>query len=485
MSFSDQSKIRLPPRPKEIPAKNLYIYDISQILSQISVGPVCEIKSDKIKTGGNMSLSQSIKGKNVKIGVVGLGYVGLPMAVTVAKKGFEVVGFEVSQYAIEHVNSGENYIGDVADEDLKAVVTAGKLSATSDYSRMSEVNVVLIAVPTPLDLYHQPDTSYILASTKSMAPHLQEGTLVVLESTTYPGTTREIIVPELEKVGLEIGKTVFVGFSPERVDPGNQTYKTHNTPKVVGGMTPACNEVARLFYESILDAEVHLVSSPEIAEMEKIYENTFRNINIALANEMTVLCDRMGISIWEVVEAAKTKPYGFMAFYPGPGVGGHCIPIDPFYLTWKAREYDFHTRLIELAGEINIAMPEYVVQRAIRILNKAGVAISRAKILLLGAAYKKDIQDMRESPIEGVITQLENYQADFEIHDPYVAEFHHEKNRKNYQTVALGNLKKYDLIIVITDHTNVDYQMIADSGMPILDTRNAMKDIRAENIELL
>ena len=432
-----------------------------------------------------MSLNQSIKGKKVKIGVVGLGYVGLPMAVTVAKKGFEVLGFEVSQYAIEHVNSGENYIGDVADEDLKAVVAEGKLSATSDYSRISEVNVVLIAVPTPLDLYHQPDTSYILASTKAMAPHLQEGTLVVLESTTYPGTTREIIVPELEEAGLVVGKTVYVGFSPERVDPGNETYKTHNTPKVVGGMTPACNEVARLFYESILDAEVFLVSSPEVAEMEKIYENTFRNINIALANEMTVLCDRMGISIWEVVDAAKTKPYGFMAFYPGPGVGGHCIPIDPFYLTWKAREYDFHTRLIELAGEINIAMPEYVVQRAIRILNKGGVAISRAKILLLGAAYKKDICDMRESPIEGVITQLEQYDADFEIHDPYVQEFHHEKNGKTYQTVALGNLKKYDLIILITDHSKIDYQMIADSGMPILDTRNAMKDIKAPNIELL
>jgi len=432
-----------------------------------------------------MSLKQAIKSKNVKIGVVGLGYVGLPMAVTVAKKGFEVLGFDVSQHAIDHVNSGENYIGDVADEDLKAVVTAGKLSATSDYSRMKEVNVVLIAVPTPLDLYHQPDTSYILASTKSMAPHLQEGTLVVLESTTYPGTTREIIVPELEKAGLEVGKTVFVSFSPERVDPGNETYKTHNTPKVVGGMTPACNEVSRLFYESILDAEVHLVSSPEVAEMEKIYENTFRNINIALANEMTLLCDRMGISIWEVVEAAKTKPYGFMAFYPGPGVGGHCIPIDPFYLTWKAREYDFHTRLIELAGEINIAMPEYVVQRAIRILNKAGVAISRAKILLLGAAYKKDICDMRESPIEGVITQLENYHADFEIHDPFVEEFHHEKNGKTYKTVALGNIKKYDLIIVLTDHTSFDYQMIADSGMPILDTRNALKNIKADNIELL
>jgi UDP-N-acetyl-D-glucosamine dehydrogenase len=432
-----------------------------------------------------MSLAKSIQEKSVKIGVVGLGYVGLPMAVTVAKKGYEVLGFEVSKYAIEHVNKGENYIGDVADEDLKQVVSAGKLSATADYQRMQEVNVVLIAVPTPLDLYHQPDTTYIEKSTKAMAAHLQEGTLVVLESTTYPGTTREIIVPELEKAGLKVGETVFIAFSPERVDPGNETYKTHNTPKVVGGMTPACNEVAKLFYESILDAPVALVSSPEVAEMEKIYENTFRNINIALANEMTVLCDRMGISIWEVVDAAKTKPYGFMAFYPGPGVGGHCIPIDPFYLTWKAREYDFHTRLIELAGEINIAMPEFVVQRAIRMLNKQGVAISRAKILLLGAAYKKDIQDMRESPIEGVITQLENYDADFEIHDPYVSEFHHEKNGKQYKTVAMGNLKKYDLIIIITDHSNIDYQKLADTGIAILDTRNASKGIKAKNIELL
>ena len=318
-----------------------------------------------------------------------------------------------------------------------------------------------------------------------MAPHLNKETLIVLESTTYPGTTREIIVPELEKCGYEVGKTVFVAFSPERVDPGNETYKTHNTPKVVGGITPKCNEIAKLFYESVLDAPVALVSSPEVAEMEKIYENTFRNINIALANEMAVLCDRMGISIWEVIDAAKTKPYGFMAFYPGPGVGGHCIPIDPFYLTWKAREYDFHTRLIELAGEINIAMPEFVVQRAIRILNKQGVAISRAKILLLGAAYKKDIQDMRESPIEGVITQLENYEADFEIHDPFVPEFHHEKNDKMYKTVSLGNLKKYDLIIVITDHSNVDYKKIADSGVAILDTRNALKNITAPNIELM
>lgn len=432
-----------------------------------------------------MSLNQMIADKTVKIGVVGLGYVGLPMAVTVAKKGFSVLGFEVSKYAIEHVNAGDNYIGDVADQDLKDVVKAGKLEATADYSRMKEVHIVMIAVPTPLDLYHQPDTTYIEVSTKSMAPHLNKNTLVVLESTTYPGTTREIIVPELEKAGFVVGENVFVAFSPERVDPGNETYKTHNTPKVVGGMTPACNEVAKLFYESVLDAPVHLVSSPEVAEMEKIYENTFRNINIALANEMTVLCDRMGISIWEVVDAAKTKPYGFMAFYPGPGVGGHCIPIDPFYLTWKAREFDFHTRLIELAGEINIAMPEFVVHRSIRILNNIGVAISRAKILLLGAAYKKDIQDMRESPIEGVITQLEHYKADFEIHDPYVEEFHHEKNGKEYKTVPLGNLKKYDLIIVITDHSNVDYQKIADSGVAILDTRNAFKNVKASNIELM
>ncbi|MDD2331423.1 MAG: nucleotide sugar dehydrogenase [Candidatus Cloacimonetes bacterium] len=430
-----------------------------------------------------MSLTDKIKDKSIKIGVVGLGYVGLPMAVTVAKKGFSVVGFEVSKFAIEHVNAGENYIGDVEDEDLARVVKEGRLIATSDYSRMKDVHVVMIAVPTPLDRYHQPDTTFIEKATQAMAPHLNDGTLVVLESTTYPGTTREIIVPELEKAGLKVGESVFVAFSPERVDPGNETYKTHNTPKVVGGITTKCNEIAKVLYESILDAQVHLVSSPEVAEMEKIYENTFRNINIALANEMTVLCERMGISIWEVIDAAKTKPYGFMAFYPGPGVGGHCIPIDPFYLTWKAREFDFHTRLIELAGEINIAMPEYVVQRAMKILNTKGVAISRAKILLLGAAYKKDIQDMRESPIEGIIYQLESCQADFEIHDPYVDEFHHERNGKTYRTVPLGNLKKYDLIVVITDHSNIDYRKIAESKVAILDTRNACKDINLSNIE--
>jgi len=432
-----------------------------------------------------MSLITKLQDKTAVIGVVGLGYVGLPMAVTSAKKGFKVLGFEVSQYSIEHVNAGKNYIGDVDDADLVKVVKAGMLSATADYSRIKEVNVIIIAVPTPLDKYHQPDTTFIDRVTLAMTPHLQPETLVVLESTTYPGTTREIIVPELEKQKLVIGKDVYVAFSPERVDPGNEQYKTNNTPKVVGGMTPACNDAAKVLYESILDAPVHCVSSPEVAEMEKIYENTFRNINIALANEMTVLCERMGISIWEVVDAAKTKPYGFMAFYPGPGVGGHCIPIDPFYLTWKAREFDFHTRLIELAGEINIAMPDYVAIRANKILNKKGISISRAKLLLIGAAYKKDIRDMRESPVEGVIIALENYNAEFDIYDPYVDEFHNEKNDKIYKTVPLGNLIKYDLIIIITDHSNVDYQTLANSGVAILDTRNACKNIKAANIEVL
>ena len=432
-----------------------------------------------------MDLISKIKDKTAIIGVVGLGYVGLPMAVTIARKGFKVIGFEVSDYAVEHVNAGENYIGDVQDEDLQKVVAAGLLSATKDYSRIAEVHAIMIAVPTPLDRYHQPDVTFIKSATQAMTPYLNEGTLVVLESTTYPGTTREIILPVFEKQGLKVGENVFLAFSPERVDPGNETYKTHNTPKVVGGITLRCNEMSKALYESILDAPVHLVSSPEVAEMEKIYENTFRNINIALANEMTVLCERMGISIWEVVDAAKTKPYGFMAFYPGPGVGGHCIPIDPFYLTWKAREFEFHTRLIELAGEINIDMPEYVVQRAIKILNRKGVAISRAKILLLGAAYKKDIRDMRESPIEQVIEQLEAYQADFDIHDPYVNEFHNERNGKTYATIPLGNLIKYDLIILITDHTCINYQEIAESGVSILDTRNAFKHFKADNIEVL
>ena len=429
-----------------------------------------------------MDILKRISNKTAKIAVVGLGYVGLPMAVTVARKGFTVLGLDVSSHAVESVNAGENYIGDVDSEELKKYVDEGLLHATKDYSEIKDIDVIMIAVPTPLDKYHQPDSSYVVASTNSIIEHVSENTLIVLESTTYPGTTQEIIVPAFEKAGWVIGENMFIAFSPERVDPGNKDYKTNNTPKVVGGVTENCNKVSKEFYEAILDAEIFLVSSPAVAEMEKIYENTFRNINIALANEMTILCERMNIDIWEVIEAAKTKPYGFMAFHPGPGVGGHCIPIDPFYLTWKAREYNYHTRLIELAGEINNAMPEFVVNKSAKLLNKKGIALSKAKILLLGAAYKKDIEDMRESPIMNVILELEKNDASFDYNDPHVSEFENELNHKTYKSVSLDNISDYDLVIVLTNHTAYDFKGIVEKSQLVLDTRDSTNGIKSAKI---
>jgi UDP-N-acetyl-D-glucosamine dehydrogenase len=346
-------------------------------------------------------------------------------------------------------------------------------------------DVILISVPTPLDKYHQPDMNYIKESINCIKEHISTDTLVVLESTTYPGTTEELIVPPIKDKGFIIGKDVYIAYSPERVDPGNEAFKTANTKKVVGGITENCNKVSKAFFETIIEAGVFLVSSPKVAEMEKIYENTFRNINIALANEMTILCERMGISIWEVIEAAKTKPYGFMAFYPGPGVGGHCIPIDPFYLTWKAREYSYHTRLIELAGEINMEMPQFVLEKAIKILNKKKMAISSSSILLLGAAYKKDITDIRESPIHNIITLLEDWNVSFDYHDPYVPKFQNELNNNFYSSVDIDSITDYDLVIIITDHRCFDYQDIVNKSKHVLDTRNACKDIVAENITRL
>ncbi len=422
------------------------------------------------------NILENITSHKAVVGVVGLGYVGLPMAVTVARAGFKVIGVDVSQHAIESVNNGINYIGDVDDEELKDLVARKMLSATDNYKLLKKANVIMIAVPTPLDKYQQPDSSYVCSAISSLAPNVSRKTLVILESTTYPGTTIEIVVPALEKEGLVVGKDVFVSFSPERVDPGNPNYKTHNTPKVVGGVTTKCNEVSKAFYEEILDAPVHLVSSPSVAEMEKIYENTFRNINIALANEMTILCNRMGIDIWEVIEAAKTKPYGFMPFYPGPGIGGHCIPLDPFYLTWKAREYNYHTRLIELAGEINNSMPSFVILKAQKLLNKMGKAISKSKILLLGAAYKRDIEDARESPIHEIIKLLDENRSQFDYYDPYIPELYNKHTGKNYKSVSLDHLEDYDLIIIITDHSNYDYQEIVRRSNMILDTRYAIKE---------
>lgn len=427
-------------------------------------------------------LIEKIKDKKAVVGVIGLGYVGLPMAVTIGLKGFDVIGVDLSKFAVESVNNGKNYIGDVKDENLKKLVDTGKLRATSDYSQLEQADVILIAVPTPLDKYQQPDSSYIRASVKSLSEVISKDTLVVLESTTYPGTTREILVTTFEEKGFIVGENIFIAFSPERVDPGNKTYKTANTPKIVGGITKNCNEVSELFYKSVLDAPVFLVNSPEIAEMEKIYENTFRNINIALANEMTILCNRMGIDIWDVIEAAKTKPYGFMAFYPGPGIGGHCIPLDPFYLTWKAREYDYHTRLIELAGEINNSMPEFVVDKASKLLNNVGLPLSKSKILLLGAAYKKDIEDVRESPIFKIMHLLQDCKTFFDYNDPFVDKFYNPFTQTEYNSVSLDKIKEYDLVIVLTAHSVYDYKNICDAANLVLDTRNACKDIVSEKV---
>ncbi|MDO6355558.1 nucleotide sugar dehydrogenase [Caloramator sp. CAR-1] len=422
-------------------------------------------------------LLEKIQNKTAVIGVVGLGYVGLPLAVEKAKAGYKVIGFDIQQKRCDMVNEGHNYIGDVVDEELAELVKRGMIYATTDYSRIAEVDCVAICVPTPLDKYKQPDITYVVNSTESIANYLHKGMLVVLESTTYPGTTEEVVKPILEKTGLKCGEDFYLAFSPERVDPGNKFFKTKNTPKVVGGVTKDCTEIAATLYRNVLEGEIFTVSSPAVAEMEKILENTFRNINVALVNEMAILCERMGIDVWEVIEAAKTKPYGFMAFYPGPGLGGHCIPIDPFYLTWKAREYDYHTRLIEIAGEINDYMPEFVVEKASHILNDFKKPLNGSKVLLLGAAYKKDIDDLRESPTLKVIEHLEKRNAKVSYNDPYIPEFTH--NGKHYVSVELTEetLKDADIVIITTDHSKYDYDFIVKNAKVVFDTRNATKEV--------
>lgn len=417
-----------------------------------------------------------LQNKTAKLGVVGLGYVGLPLAVEKAKAGYDVVGFDVQASKVDMVNKGQNYIGDILDSDLKELVEKGKLKATTDFSFVKDVDAIAIAVPTPLDMYKQPDLSYVINSTKSVAKYLHKGMLVVLESTTYPGTTEEVCKHILEESGLKCGVDFFLAFSPERVDPGNKQFKTKNTPKVVGGVTKECTEVAAMLYRSILEGDVMEVSSPAVAEMEKILENTFRNINIALANEMAILCKRMGIDIWEVIEAAKTKPYGFMAFYPGPGLGGHCIPLDPFYLTWKAREYDYHTKLIEIAGEINDYMPQFVVENAMQLLNTQKKPLNGAKVLLLGVAYKKDIDDYRETPVLKVIEHLKKNGANVFVNDPYIESFKYKG--KIVKTVKWEeNIDDADIVIITTDHSCYPYDEIVERAKLLYDTRNATKGV--------
>lgn len=422
-------------------------------------------------------LIKKLENKTAKLGVVGLGYVGLPLAVEKAKAGYEVIGFDVQEQKVEMVNKGHNYIGDVVNSDLEEIVNNGKLKATTDFSFVGEVDVVAICVPTPLDLYKQPDLSYVENSTKSVAKYLKKGMLVVLESTTYPGTTEEVLKPILESTGLKCGEDFFLAFSPERVDPGNKQFKTKNTPKVVGGCTEECTEVAATLYKNVLEGEVFTVSSPAIAEMEKIFENTFRNINIALANEIAILCNKMNIDVWEVIDAAKTKPYGFMAFYPGPGLGGHCIPLDPFYLEWKAKEYDFHTSLIQTSGRINDYMPEFVLENVMKLLNGKKKSLNGSKVLLMGVAYKNDIDDMRESPALKVIEQLESHGAEIVYHDAYIPEFQHKG--KTYHSVDWKEVvSDSDIVVITTAHSDVDYQALADKADLIYDTRNATKDVK-------
>lgn len=433
-------------------------------------------------------LLQKIERREIICGIVGLGYVGLPLAVEKAKAGFRTIGFDVQSAKVDKVNAGENYIGDVVDSDLKLLVENGTLSATSDFSFISDVDFIAICVPTPLDSHQQPDISYVRSSTEAIAKYITPNTMVVLESTTYPGTTEELVKPLLEQgSGLVCGKDFYLGFSPERVDPGNLIYKTKNTPKVVGAIGDDAAQVISAMYSAVLDGEVHTVSSPAVAEMEKILENTYRNINIGLVNELAILCDRMGISIWEVIDAAKTKPYGFQPFYPGPGLGGHCIPLDPYYLSWKAREYGFHTSMIEASMMVNDRMPEYCVERASKVLNRHKKAMNGARVLVLGVAYKQDIDDYRESPAIRVIEVLMREGAQVEYYDPWVSSFREGGlTMSSIPELTEDVVAQYDLVMVTTAHTNVDYAMVQRSARAVMDTKNAMKAVQPrDNIDVL
>ena len=434
-------------------------------------------------------LLNKIADRKIVAGIVGLGYVGLPLAVEKAKAGFRTIGFDLQDKKVEMVNAGHNYIGDVVDEDLAKLAKSKKLSATTDFSFIKDVDFIAICVPTPLDEHQEPDISYVRDSVIAVSKYLTKGTMVVLESTTYPGTTEELIKPLLEKgSGLECGKDFYLGFSPERVDPGNKLYHTKNTPKVVGAIGEDAAEVIAAMYRAVLDGEIYTVSCPAVAEMEKILENTYRNINIGLVNELGRLCKAMGISIWEVIDAAKTKPYGFQAFYPGPGLGGHCTPLDPYYLTWKAREFNFHTTLIENSMVINDSQPAYCVDRAMHILNEHKKAINGAKVLVLGVAYKQDIDDYRESPAIRVIKELKKVGAKLSYFDPWVPEFTNMYGESGKSLAALTPevIAEFDLVIVTCAHTNVDYAMVQANAKAIFDTKNAMKNIYPRNnIEVL
>ncbi len=421
-------------------------------------------------------LKKKISDTSAKVGVVGLGYVGLPFALEAAQAGFDVTGIERNRSRVDKVNRAENYIDDIREVDLAREVKAGRLRAQADYQGVENLDVIVIAVPTPLDKNLVPDLQYVRGVTADLSKHLRAGQLVSLESTTYPGTTEEVMQPILEGSGLKADRDFFLAHSPERVDPGNKRWQTKNTAKVVGGIGPNSLEAALAFYGNVLEGVVP-ISSAKAAEMVKVFENTFRAVNIALVNELALLCDRMDLNVWEVLDAAFTKPFGIMPFYPGPGVGGHCIPLDPHYLEWKAREHNFRTRFIALAGEVNRAMPEFVRTKAWRILNEHGLAPSRSRILVLGLAYKRDISDWRESPAIEVIKLLQADGADVAYHDPYIPVFKHEGLDLESVEISDDALQAADLVIITTDHSNLDYARVVREAKHVLDTKNATKGV--------
>jgi UDP-N-acetyl-D-glucosamine dehydrogenase len=411
--------------------------------------------------------------RSAVFGVVGLGYVGLPLVIELVKAGYRAIGFDVQQKVVDALNAGRSHVGDVPSAAVERAVKEGKFTATTDLSRLAEPDVISICVPTPLSKTKDPDVSYVLAATESVKKALRRGQLVILESTTYPGTTRELMLPALESTGLKVGVDFFLAFSPERVDPGNPKWHTRNTPKVIGGITPACLEVTVELYKPAIETLVQ-VSSPEAAELVKILENTFRSVNIGLVNEMAIVCDKLGVDVWEVIDAAATKPFGFMKFTPGPGVGGHCIPLDPHYLAWKMRTLNYRTRFIELAGEINAEMPEYWVARVVDRLNEQGKSVRGSKVLILGVAYKKDIDDIRESPALDVIRLLHRRGAEIAYHDPHVPRLREDGLDLTSLPLDASALRTMDCVVVVTDHSKVDYAMVAREAKVVVDTRHAL-----------
>ena len=413
------------------------------------------------------------KDRSALFGIVGLGYVGLPLAMELVRAGYRVLGFDISKRVVDNLNAGRSHVQDVPSSEIAAAVKDKKFSATNDLSRLAEPDAISIAVPTPLSKTKDPDVSYVIAATDSIKKTLRRGQLVILESTTYPGTTRELMLPALESTGLKVGEDFFLAFSPERVDPGNPKYGTRNTPKVVGGITPNCLEVTMALYQPSIERLVP-VSSTEAAELVKILENTFRSVNIGLVNEMAIVCDKLGVDVWEVIDAAATKPFGFMKFTPGPGVGGHCIPLDPHYLAWKMRTLNYRTRFIELAGEINAEMPEYWVARVADRLNDQGKAVRRSNVLVVGVAYKKDIDDIRESPALDVIRLLEQRGAVVSFHDPHVARLHEDGVELTSVPLSAETLRAADCVVIVTDHSSIDYGLIAREAKLVVDTRHAL-----------